>query len=494
MSEKHVPTLAGEEVARLEVVADLACLPAVSLFTRNLGRYLGLGDKAAQELEHAVDECVTNILQHAFEPGERGEYTLRFLHRPGQVVVVVEDQGLPFDLEKFQRGEEAGLGRLLLDAYADQWNVSYLGARGKRLEIVKNLPRTDATAHYRPEELDDLRQAALAPADEKLEIRLMRPEDAVALARCVYRTYGYSYTSEYIYYPERTREMLTSGRMVSCVVVNPAGEIVGHIALLREDPRSRVGETGQALVDPRYRGRNLFKKSKRFLLDYARSQGLFGVYSESVTLHPYTQKGNLSLGATETGLLLGYVPQQMVFRRMEQGRQSQPQTVVLYYLRIAPNPRRSLFVPPRHQGMIQRIVDACGLKRDLQPVPDQYPDPPADSRLDIQVRSEWGQAFIKVAQAGRDLVPRVRAYLGELVSQGLRCIYLDISLADPFAVTLCPEMEEMGFFFAGLMPEMTPRGDLLRFQFLNQVELDLDQVVLVSDLGRELMRYIRDCR
>jgi len=83
MSEKRQPTLAGEEVARLEMVADLACLPAVAMFTRNLGRSLGLEDKAAQELEHAVDECVTNILQHAFEPGERGEYILKFLRRPG---------------------------------------------------------------------------------------------------------------------------------------------------------------------------------------------------------------------------------------------------------------------------------------------------------------------------------------------------------------------------------------------------------------------------
>jgi len=484
----------SEEVARLKVAADLACLPAVALFTRNLGHCLGLGQKAAQDLEHAVDECITNILQHAFEPGERGEYTLRFLRRPGQVVAVVEDQGLPFDLERFQRGTDAGLGRLLLDAYADQWSVSYQGARGKRVEIVKNLPRTDATAHYRPEELEDLSQAQAAPADEKLEIRLMKPEEAVALARCVYRTYGYSYTSEYIYYPERTREMLTSGRMVSCVVVNPAGEIVGHIALLRDDPRLRVGETGQALVDPRYRGRSLFKKSKRFLLDYARAQGLFGVYSESVTLHPYTQKGNLSLGARETGLLLGYVPQRMVFKQVGDERQVQRQTVVLYYLRIAPNPRRRLLVPPRHEQMLRRIVEACGLKRDLEPVAGRVSPPSGNSRLDIQVRGEWGHAFIKLHQAGRDLVPRVAAYLGELQRQDLGCIYLDLPLTDRWAVACCPELEELGFFFAGLMPEMTAGGDVLRLQLLNKLELDLDQVVLVSQLGRELMDYIRECR
>jgi|Deesub1362A_J573_1020465.scaffolds.fasta_scaffold04455_3 serine/threonine-protein kinase RsbW len=482
--------LGEQEVARLRVRAEVDYLPVVALLVREMGRRLGLSQRAVFELEHAVDEAATNIVQHAFEPDERGEYTVRLLRRPGRVVVALEDQGIPFDLDKFRQGEGTGLGRRFLEAYADQWNLSYLGPQGKRLEIVKHLPHTDARDHYRPEELDDLRQAEPAPPDEPLALRLMQPQDAVALARCVYRTYGYSYTSEYIYYPERTREMLASGEMTSCVAVNPAGEIVGHIALIRHHPQAKVAESGQALVDPRYRGRGLFKKGKLFLVEQARRMGLYGLFSESVTIHPYTQKGNLSLGARETGLLLGYAPQQLRFKRLAGGRQTQRQTVVLYYLPVNPAPRRTAWLPPRHAGMIQRLWRHCGLERRAQR-PEQPPAAP-HTHLEVKVRPEWGHAFIAVEQAGAELVEQVRAQLEDLCIQGLRCIYLDLPLALAPAAARCAELEELGFFFAGLLPEMHPSGDVLRLQYLHDLRLDLDQVVLVSELGRELMAYIRE--
>jgi serine/threonine-protein kinase RsbW len=490
MEETTAARLTEQEVARLQVRAEVDYLPVVALLVREVGHRLGLSERSVHELEHAVDEAATNIVQHAFEPGERGEYTVRLLRRPGQVVVALEDQGIPFDLEKFRQGEGTGLGRRFLEAYADQWNLSYLGARGKRLEIVKELPHTDARDHYRPEELSDLRQAEPAPPDEPLTLRLMQPQDAVALARCVYRTYGYSYTSEYIYYPDRTREMLASGEMTSCVAVNPAGEIVGHIALIRHHPQAKVAESGQALVDPRYRGRSLFKKGKLFLVEQARKMGLYGLFSESVTVHPYTQKGNLSLGAKETGLLLGYVPQEIEFKRVAGGRQVQRQTVVLYYLPVSPAPRRQAWLPPHHAEIVRELWRACELQRDGR-IPEHVPES-THTHLEVKVRPEWGHAFIAVEEAGPDLVDQGRAQLQDLCIQGLKCIYLDLPLALGPAVARCAELEELGFFFAGLLPEMHPSGDVLRLQYLHDLRLDLDQVVLVSELGRRLMAYIRE--
>ena len=490
MEAAVVSPLSEREVARLQVRAETDYLPVVALLVREVGRRLGLSERALHELEHAVDEAATNIVQHAFEPGERGEYTVRLLRRPGRVVVALEDQGIPFDLEKFHRGEGTGLGRRFLEVYADRWNLSYLGARGKRLEIVKELPHTDARDHYRPEELSDLRGAEPAPPDEPLTLRLMQPQDAVALARCVYRTYGYSYTSEYIYYPERTRDMLASGEMTSCVAVNPAGEIVGHIALIRHHPRAKVAESGQALVDPRYRGRGLFKKGKLFLVEQARKMGLYGLFSESVTVHPYTQKGNLSLGAKETGLLLGYVPRRIEFKRVAGGRQVQRQTVVLYYLPVSPAPRRRVWLPPHHAGIIRELWRACGLEREGR-IPEPAPES-AQTHLEVKVRPEWGHAFIAVEEAGADLVEQVHRQLEELCAQELKCIYLDLPLARAPAVARCAELEGLGFFFAGLLPEMHPSGDVLRLQYLHHLNLDLERVVLVSELGRRLMAYIRE--
>ena len=48
----------------------------------------------------------------------------------------------------------------------------------------------------------------------------------------------------------------------------------------------------------------------------------------------------------------------------------------------------------------------------------------------------------------------------------------------------------LGFFFAGVIPEM-PQGDVLRLQYLNNVNIDLDEIVTASEFGEELANYVR---
>ena len=64
-------------------------------------------------------------------------------------------------------------------------------------------------------------------------------------------------------------------------------------------------------------------------------------------------------------------------------------------------------------------------------------------------------------------------------------------LADPHSADLCPEVEALGFFFYGIIPEKR-QGDVIRFEYLNNVQIDLSQVIVVSDFGRELLAYIAD--
>src|SRR5262249_18555931 len=62
-------------------------------------------------------------------------------------------------------------------------------------------------------------------------------------------------------------------------------------------------------------------------------------------------------------------------------------------------------------------------------------------------------------------------------------------LGHPSAQTLCPQLEALGFFFAGIIPELVGE-DVLRLQYLNEVETDLASVQLASDFARELFEYV----
>ena len=83
----------------------------------------------------------------------------------------------------------------------------------------------------------------------------------------------------------------------------------------------------------------------------------------------------------------------------------------------------------------------------------------------------------------------MRFRLRELRLRHIDWISLDMPLADPGAPQLCGQIEALGFFFAGVIPDLIG-DDVLRLQYLNEVEADLDSVRLASAFGEELFAYV----
>jgi len=481
-------------LARLTVRADLRYFPAVDRFVRSLAEIAGLDAAAVERLALIVEEALANVVEHAFLPGEEGELDVLVLHRPGQLVVAVEDQGLPFDPASVQPGEETGLGMTLMRAFADELRFVNLGKGGKRVELVKYLPARDVGESLSAEERAAVplqEQAEVAKSDAPVSLRLMREDQAVDLARLVYRVYGYSYAGDFIYYPERIRERFGEGLMHSCVAVTEAGELVGHIGLQLERPDATIGEIAQAVVDPRFRGRKLFEQMQRVLLEHARSLGLYGAYSEAVTVHPYTQRGNLALGAGEIGLMFGYSPQKTVFKGINE-HQAQRQTALLMYRNISPGPVRPINPPFHHLSMVQQIFAHNGLERILVSPRKASSGPPlvGHSSVEVRARPEWGHAVISVREFGADLLPLVKLRLRELCLNRIEAIFIDLPLGHPATAHSCAPLEALGFFFSGVIPEMSAAGDVLRLQYLNNVAIDPSRIQVASDFGRDLLDYV----
>ena len=475
---------AEQQIARLTLLTKLDLLPGAISLIREIALRLGLGEDESRRMELVVEEACVNVIEHAFE-GEIGNFDIEVTRRPGQIVVAVEDRGLPFDYRRYESGKESSLGILLMKAFADEVHFLNLGRRGKRVELVKNLPDMN-----REDFLQEMAgQAAAAPAgEEDIAIRLMRPDEAVSLARCAYRCYGYTYSTDNFYFPERVRELLESHLMISTVAVTSAGEIVGHLSVTREGPGAPVGEAGQAIVDPRYRGGGLFKKLKLYLIDCAQKAGMLGYYGEAVTAHPYSQRVVLSTGDTsETGILLGFTPGSMYFKDIQEKENQKRYPVVLHYLRLNEEPAREIFLPPHHAGILQRIYEKSKLRRKV--VPANIPELPERSQVNVKIQTEASRAFLQVVEYGQDLEDLVRFRLRELCSRRVDCIFLDLPLSHPAVQRFCVSMEMLGFFFGGVLPELY-NGDLLRLQYVNNAEIELENVQLVFDFSKELFQYV----
>jgi serine/threonine-protein kinase RsbW len=110
------------------------------------GHRAGLSDEECYELEGAVDEACTNVIQYAYPEANSGEITLRCSSLPRGLQVDIIDQGKPFDLtagRETARQKQArdpasgGLGLSLIRQFADDFRHHWDEQQGNRLTIVK---------------------------------------------------------------------------------------------------------------------------------------------------------------------------------------------------------------------------------------------------------------------------------------------------------------------------------------------------------------------
>ncbi len=476
----------ANQVIRLTLLARLDLLPGATALVREVTRKLGLDDRDSRRFELVVEEACVNVIEHAFE-GEIKSFDIVIERRPGQVVVGVEDQGLPFDYKKYESGQESGLGIILMKAFADEVHFLNLGRRGKRVELVKNLPEKGISSVIQ-ETLDAVSKESVKAIDEKdVTIRLMRPDEAPGLARCAYRCYGYTYSTDNFYFPERVHELVESGLMVSVVAITHGGDIVGHLSVTKESPQSLVGESGQAIVDPRCRGNGIHKKMGFFLQAQNKAAGMYGSYGEAVTVHTYSQRSALSRGYTETGLLLGFTPATMYFKDIQKEENEKRRPAVLLYLRLNEEPLREVYPPTHHTGIITRIYEHSGLRRKITTSGNL--ELPEHSQINVKVQTEASRAFLRVVEYGQDLEELVKFRLKEICTKRIDCIYLDLPLSHPAVQRYSAAMELLGFFFGGVLPELHD-GDILRLQYINNAQLELENVQLATEFSKELYKYV----
>jgi hypothetical protein len=214
---------------------------------------------------------------------------------------------------------------------------------------------------------------------------------------------------------------------------------------------------------------------------------MLGTFGEAVTVHPYSQKSALTRGYIETGILLGFIPSTMYFKKIQDELDVKRRAALLMYKRLNEEPLRDVYLPAHHAGMLRLIYENSRLRRKI--VTGEMPILPERSQVNVKVRAETNWAFLRVIEYGRDLEEVVKFRVRELCQRRIDCIYLELPLSHPATQFSCASMEMLGFSFGGIMPEVQD-GDVLRLQYFNNVDLELEDVHLASDFAKELYRYI----
>jgi serine/threonine-protein kinase RsbW len=130
----------------LTVPATLDSLALISDFVTDATKQAGLDEHAAWQVQLAVDEAATNVIQHGYGEGAPGEIDLSWRVEDGQLIVKLRDRGRRFDpdnvpvpditspLEERQAG---GLGIYLMGRLMDSVQFEFDDERGNLLTMSK---------------------------------------------------------------------------------------------------------------------------------------------------------------------------------------------------------------------------------------------------------------------------------------------------------------------------------------------------------------------
>jgi serine/threonine-protein kinase RsbW len=479
----------GRQIASISLRTDSRLLQAAGDFIADIALLYGLKKRQIEHLNTVLVKVCTNALDYGYEGRTDASIEIIAEEKAHSLVIAVEDQGLPFDYQRLEKGQDKRFADILSRKFADDIHFISLGKKGNRVEIVKHIPLEDIRESL-PEQVPLNEQDVIqAHPQEVLTSRLMRPGEARDLARVVYRCYGYSYACDFVYFPEKVASRLKAGTMVSFITLNKEQEIVGHLALNFHRPGARVAEAGQAVVDPRYRGHGIFKALKLKLKDYASDHSISGIYSEAVTVHPYSQKGNIALGAGEVGFLLGYSPGSVRFQNISEEEHVSRQSVAFMYLPVKDVPESPVHVPLSYGDLIRSIYANLGMERTVLDEPEEVPSLPRKGLLHLTFRPDHNQAWLSVDELGQDTFDALIQRKKKLRREGIQCIYIDLPLEFKGSADLAEKLHREEFFFGALIPHYE-KGDVLRLQHLNNVELNTRDIQVASDFGRNLLDRI----
>lgn len=488
------------EYSRISIPNDPDYIDLVCDYAARIAGKIGFNPGDINDIRDGLSITVRMVMEYGFEPGDRAMIDLFFERIPEGLMITLRDKGLPFDFSEISptemlHGDTSKNGAGSLEQFVDEIRRHNLGPDGREIVLIKGLPSKAITDYYAecdliPYEISDIEQPHIE-AVASIQVRPMEPSEAIEVARTVYKAYGFSYPFEHVYYPDRLVKMNADGQIHSVVAVTGDGRIAGHLALTYKDRHRYIAEMGQGVVKPEFRSMGCFSKMSDYLMRKAEVDGLMGIFGQAVTRHTYSQKVGSRMGLKDCALILGYVPATTTFKKM-QGDSLHRGSVLMQFKYMAQPPTYTVYPPGHHRHIVERLYQNMGCHPELIDFKTEYnhlSEAAATIKTEIYVALGYGR--ITVYRYGQSILNDITLRLRELCLKKIEVINLYLDLTHPVTAAIAENIETLGFFFAGILPGGIQGSDALIYQYLNNVQIDYEQIQVDSESSRSLLDYIR---
>lgn len=435
-----------------------------------------------EPVKEALYILLNNVIEHAFEQPYQIDLRVRFIIQSCELRVDVEDNGLPFDFTPYLSQEltqkytyQKGLYRIY--QLVDRFEYEHLGKHGKRLSLVQYFNLCyDLKSNSVSSESYDIKEVL-----NNISIRRFEIGDGDGIAKLIYRNYNFSYYKDIFYIPHKVREA-NLDKSVTSIVAYYKNELIGHFALLRSK-HSNIAEIGVATVDPRFKRMGIMNLMFDELIITAKKEGFKAIYGEALTMHPFSQKANLRHGMIESAICLGLVPESMEIEKSI--KSAQRSGAMIAYLLFEPL-SRELHLPTRYKKELLKVYQRAGLKVTSSHNSSAQREA-LDSRTNPMLNS--GTIVIEDAFNLHDFTQRFE----NLRHQKLDMIFADINLHHIKTIDdIIQTLNSLSFFYSGLLFEYYHNEDYLRMQYINSIDVDMDNIVCYSNDANAMMDFIRE--
>lgn len=478
--------------ATLNLTSDISVIGSVVDFTYKWSVNAGLTEDDAVRLTQAVDELVTDIVLFAYpEQKEPGNFEVHFSSDFSSVQVKILEYGEPFDPNRhlynsemaINEGDFDGAGFELIKFLTDEFSFENRGAKGKFFQLVKYI-----VAEHEPDLLPEQQPESKKTQLDHTEFAVssIDAHDAEDIAKLIYRSYGYSYPKEDMYYPKRIAMAILRKKKIGVLARTSTGRPAGYFAIL-ESTDSDVGEVGEAVVAPTYRRKGLFKKMMEMLIENASESKLQAIFGKAIGLHEISQKVNREYGFKTTGLLLADFPAIHLYELMEP--YPQPVSEIVDFLLLKNYKKQHIYLPERYSDILRDMYTELEVQPDFF---ESKKNPKYSPVTNIDMKIDYSQknSLLIIRSAGEDILDIIERKVTYLKNKNLNIIYIDLPLDHSVTPLLIEPLREMGFLFSGLMPHFHKRKDHLRMQYII-CNLDLSLIVTYSEMSERVLSLIK---
>ncbi|REL37724.1 GNAT family N-acetyltransferase [Rhodohalobacter sp. SW132] len=471
--------------AHLYLEARLQMVGSATDFTYKWCVNMGFDPPDAACMALAVDEILTDIVLYAFKE-ETGYIEVWFQYTFSEIEIIIQEKGEPFDPERYTYDAEKAVGEnnfkgaslVTVRSMTDHFIFLNRGKDGKEFRLVKRFNSTDIRdrlpKHYpeKPEEDE------FTPNGDYL-LTPVTSEDAEDIAKLVYRSYGYSYSKEDLYFPRRIEMAILHEYKFGTIVRTPSGGPIGYFAVIKSTD-SMIGEVGEAVVSPQYRKRGLMKSMLNTLIKMSRQRGLKGLFGEALTIHTYSQKVNQKFNFKTTALVVAKSPKR-IFKGMN-FQSTDNVGVVIDFLPLTRRWMKPFHLPEQYADLLNTIYDQFQAHLYIPSRKSRIADVHGKTKMELIIHHEKNSALIIVREIGSTFELSCKRMFRSIEELTLTMIYIDLPLGSDKINSSVDFLKKSGFVLAGLMPLFHEESDYLRMQKI-MVIIDFDLMQTHSEIA-----------